>query len=169
MSEPKYVDQGATFSPDRVYRYRLWRVWNADLPRVAFIMLNPSTADETKLDPTLRRCLGYAQRWSCGSFEIGNVYAYRSTDPSLLCQVTDPVGPENDQHLVQIAEVASFGVIAGWGADAERSRALGVLGLLRGHGHVFRLGRPTATGQPRHPLYMRGDLVPTLHATRAAR
>jgi hypothetical protein len=170
MPEPIYIDQGATFDESGAYRYRLWRVWDARLPRVAFVMLNPSVADATQLDPTLRRCLGFARRWGCGSFEIGNLYALRSTDPAGLRAVVDPVGRANDEHLARIAAAATFGIIVGWGNHAERTRADRVLEILRlnAHQHVFRLGNLTAEGHPRHPLYLRGDLVPTLHAERRA-
>lgn len=83
-----------TFSPCRTYRYSLVHEWDRDLPRVAFIMLNPSTADENALDPTLRRCLGFARSWGYGSFEIGNVFAFRATDPKAMKAAADPFGPE---------------------------------------------------------------------------
>ncbi len=165
MPEPTYLDQGALFDPTGRYRYRLWRVWDRTLPRVAFVMLNPSTADAAKLDPTLRRCLAFAQRWGCGAFEVGNLYALRSTDPKAL--ETDPgdvVGPENDAHLARIAEAAGYGVVIGWGANARRTRADAVIDLLRRHGPVLRLGELTGGGHPRHPLYLKGNLFPTLHA-----
>jgi hypothetical protein len=164
MPEPTYIDQGATFGGEGAcYRYRLWRVWDLDLPRVAFVMLNPSTADERVLDPTLRRCLGFAQRWGCGAFEVGNLYALRSTDPAGLRAVADPVGPLNDEYLVRIAEDATYGVVAGWGSNADDERAAHVLGLLRRYRSVYRLGSLTGAGHPRHPLYLPGDLLPTLH------
>jgi hypothetical protein len=169
MPEPTYIDQGATFAGEGAcYRHRLWRVWDAALPRVAFVMLNPSTADDRVLDPTLRRCLGFAQRWGCGSFEVGNVYGLRSTDPAGLWRVADPVGPLNDEHLARIAEDATFGVVAGWGSKAERTRADRVLALLARYANVYRLGDLTGAGHPRHPLYLRGDLEPAILRRRAA-
>jgi hypothetical protein len=161
--EPTYVDAGAIFDTTRRYRYRLWRTWDWKLPRVAFIMLNPSTADERRLDPTLRRCLGFAQRWGCGAFEVGNLYALRSTDPLALWDIDDPVGPANDEYLATIAEDATFGVVLAWGANARQERASTVVGLIRHSGakHVFHLGELTRDGFPRHPLYLRGDLLLT--------
>lgn len=167
MSEPTYTDQGAMFDEDRVYRFRLWRVWNPALPRVAFVMLNPSTADERQLDPTLRRCLGFARAWGCGSFEVGNAYALRSTDPDALYGHPDPVGPGNDEQLAAIARAATFGVFVGWGAHAplpDRTRA--VLEVLTGISEVQRLGALTKCGQPRHPLYLAGTTPLEVHAKR---
>jgi hypothetical protein len=160
MSEPVYLTAGATFDADRRYRYRLWRIWDSR-PRVAFIMLNPSTADETVLDPTLRRCLGFAQSWGCGGFEVGNLFALRSTQPRALYSADDPVGPANDYHLAQIAEAAKF-VVVGWGAHGHAfpARVSAVIQILAGRVNVARLGRLTAGGQPRHPLYLRADLQP---------
>jgi hypothetical protein len=168
MAEPRYLDAGATFDGERnEYRYRLWRLWDETKPHVAFVMLNPSTADARELDPTLRRCLGSAQRWGCGGFEVGNVYAYRSTDPKGLRKVLDPVGPLNDAALVQIAQACTFGVVAGWGVHAERTRADHVLALLAEHARVLHLGL-TASGAPRHPLYLPNGLAPMLWRARRA-
>lgn len=158
MPEPTYVSQGATFSPDRRYRYTLWRIWDAALPPVAFILLNPSAADETVLDPTLRRCLGFAQAWGAGGFWIGNVFAFRATDPSVMRQEADPVGPENDAALLEIAARCPT-IVCGWGVHAvHRGRERDVLELLaRARLTALRL---TKSGAPSHPLYLPGDLRP---------
>lgn len=168
MPEPRYLRSEATFDPARVYRYTLLRVWDESLPRVAFVMLNPSTATETELDPTLRRCLGYAQRWGCGSFEVGNIFALRSTDPRALYSHPEPVGMWNDAELIGIAKRASYGVVAGWGTHgALRGRGAEALALLRRVGEV-RCLRLTVGGHPTHPLYQRGDLTPVLWQARTA-
>src|SRR5437868_14686902 len=84
----------AIFDPTGMYRYSLLREWCADSPRVAFIMLNPSTADDRKDDPTIRRCIGFAHSWGFGVLEVVNLFAYRATDSSKLPGGDDPVGPE---------------------------------------------------------------------------
>ena len=66
----------AIFSPDRIHRYGLWRIWDDALPKVLFIGLNPSTADELKNDPTIRRCIGYAKDWGYGGYIMGNIYCF---------------------------------------------------------------------------------------------
>ena len=150
----------AEFSPCRTYRYVLRRTWSAG-PAVGFILLNPSTADETENDPTIRRCIGYAKAWGYGSLVLGNLFALRSTDPKGLRQVADPVGPDNDDWLLRIAKEAGGKVICGWGNH----------GALNGRGRAVAVNlaaagvRPlaltvTTDGSPGHPLYLRGGLKP---------
>lgn len=97
----------AKFSPDRKYRYSLWRSWDGLWPTdgyVLFIGLNPSTADETKDDPTIRRCIGYAKAWRFSTFCMGNIFAFRATLPADMKKAQDPVGPENDYYLFNLAK-----------------------------------------------------------------
>ncbi len=163
MGEPVYTAQWATFDSRRLYRYTLGREWDDTIPRVAFVMLNPSTADETQLDPTLRRCLGYARAWGCGSFEVANLFALRSTDPKALCSHPDPVGPENDQALLGVARAATYGVVAGWGAHgAFHARAVRVAALLSAERDLLCLAT-TKEGHPGHPLYLHRGLWPTTY------
>lgn len=168
MPEPTYTSQGATFSePDRVYRYLLWREWDPARPRVLFVMLNPSTADETVLDPTLRRCLGFAQRWGFGSFTIANLFALRSTDPKRLREVEDPVGPLNDGYLSAAAMTAGR-VVAAWGAHGGLyHRADAVTRMLRPCVDLMAL-RLTSAGDPGHPLYLPAALEPFVWQARRA-
>jgi hypothetical protein len=88
-------ESGAEFSECQQYRYTLWRTWDSQADRVMFIGLNPSTADETEDDPTIRRCIRFAKDWGYGGILMMNAYAYRSTAPRGLKQVTDPIGPRN--------------------------------------------------------------------------
>lgn len=62
----------AVFDASQRYRYGLWRCWDPGRPTVNFLMLNPSTADQYPLDPTVTRCLRYAQRWGYGSLIVTN-------------------------------------------------------------------------------------------------
>ncbi|TME62616.1 MAG: DUF1643 domain-containing protein [Chloroflexi bacterium] len=153
--------RGATFSADRRYRYRLWRRWDGARPVVAFVMLNPSTADARRDDPTIRRCIGFAKSWGFGGVEVVNLFAYRATDPGELRRVADPVGVDNDRHIRRAIARADLVVLA-WGARAGSRRLLNLpqarcLGLTR-------------AGQPRHPLYLRRDasLVSVRSARRSA-
>lgn len=160
----------AQFSTDKEmkYRYQLTREWDGDLPVVNFIGLNPSTADALKDDPTIRRCLGFAKRWGFGKLIMTNLFAYRATDPVDLCfREIDPIGPENDQW-VELSAHDSQLVVAAWGAVENYIRSNYRFALQRGVAvcerltldqDVMCLGR-TRSGQPRHPLYLRGDAIP---------
>ncbi len=142
---------GALFDRTRRYRYRLWRRWGAGRP-VVFVMLNPSTADAERDDPTIRRCAGFARAWGFGGMTVVNLFALRATDPARLRRARDPVGRDNDHHIAAAADVASLVVVA-WGVHGaldRRDRA--VLALLAGR-RPRCLGT-TRGGHPRHPLYL---------------
>jgi len=147
----------AVLSDDREYRYRLTRRWNAGEPTVAFVMLNPSTADATEDDPTIRRCIGYAREWGYGRLVVGNLFAVRETDPANLYDYFDPVGPENDRYLQKIADEADK-VVAAWGANGglgDRAEHVAEdLGV-----DFYALGT-TQEGHPVHPLYQPADAEP---------
>src|SRR6266705_3414259 len=108
------IEYGAVFDIIGRYRYSLWRAWSAYHPRIAFILLNPSTADEQRNDPTIRRCMGFARAWNFGSVEVVNLFAYRARDSRELLKIDDPVGEENNYHLNQAVERCST-VVLGWG------------------------------------------------------
>ena len=101
------------------YRYSLSRIWDESLPKLLFIMLNPSTADADNDDPTIRRCIGFAKGWGYGGIVVGNLYAYRSTNPmKLIFEAsigTDIVGPDNDRYLQEMSAQCSEIVFA-WGS-----------------------------------------------------
>ena len=152
----------AEFSPCRTWRYVLRRRWSA-APPIAFILLNPSTADETKDDPTIRRCIGFARSWRAGGLVLGNLFALRSTDPRALRSHPDPVGPGNDSALLAIVdEVGRDGtVICGWGVHGTlMDRGEKVRASLRDWGCTPRALAMTATGEPGHPLYLPGGSEP---------
>lgn len=160
MTEPAYTAQGATFSSCRRYRYLLWRTWDEPLGSCLFVMLNPSTADERVLDPTLRRCLGYARAWGRGGFHVANLFALRSTDPARLRAVEDPEGPENERHLVEAARASDGLVVCAWGVHgAYRNQASRVERLLAPEADL-RVLRLTKAGHPSHPLYLPAHLQP---------
>lgn len=151
-----YRRAGATFSANRQYRYRLWRDWNSangeHIGRLLWIMLNPSTADETMLDPTLRRCERFAQAMGYDGFEVVNLFAWRSTDPKQLRLVDDPVGEDNDAEILSASE-SSSSIIVGWGRHVlAPARAAQVITLLS-HRSLFCLGE-NGDQSPKHPLYL---------------
>lgn len=144
------VAAAAVFSEDRSYRYLLVRAWAAG-PAMTFVMLNPSTADETTNDPTLRRCIGFARAAGCGAVRVVNLCAWRASDPAALRMVSDPVGPSNNKWLAWA--VAQAGpLVAALGARADLGRVAEVLALI-GSRDLQCLGL-TANGHPRHPLYL---------------
>jgi hypothetical protein len=117
-------------------------------------MLNPSTADATSDDPTIRRCLGFARDWEYGGIVVHNLFGLRATNPAELKTHPDPVGRDNDRWLLGAAE-SRLATVCAWGAHGHlHNRAGIVLGLLRDRGVTpMCLGR-TQAGQPRHPLYI---------------
>lgn len=156
------VARSAIFSPCRRYRYALTREWATGLVRTAvFIGLNPSTADETEDDPTIRRCIGYAKAWGYGGLCMVNLFALRSTDPRGLYAADDPVGPDNDRYLIGLATGAACMqgiVVAAWGTrGGYKGRDAAVRELLRVPVHVLRF---TKSGHPAHPLYLPKSLTP---------
>ena len=145
--------RSAVFSPCRTYRYSLGRIWNRKLPTVMFVGLNPSTADEQEDDPTVRRCIGFAQKWNSGGLILVNLFAYRSTDPLGLLEADDPVGPENDKRILAGANDAERVVVA-WGTKGGLlGRDQYVLSLFPG-AHCLGV---TKDGYPKHPLYLASD------------
>ncbi len=141
---------------DGQYRYLLTRVWDERKPGVTFVMLNPSTADATEDDPTLRRCIHFASAFGYGRLNVVNLFAYRATDPRELFAAerdgVDIVGPECSRYFTLLDDV-----ICAWGAQpgsvVER-RVREVKGLLLAAPcRVFCLGC-TKDGHPRHPLYL---------------
>ena len=157
----EWGEASATFSADRVHRYLLTRTWDASLPSVNFLMLNPSTADAFQLDPTNRRCVGFAQAWGYGSMVTTNIFAFRSTDPAGLRTAADAIGPENDDAILSAATSADL-VIAAWGTHGElQGRGTAVREMLVGAGIALHSLRLTKAGHPGHPLYVAGDTLPT--------
>ena len=150
------LEFGAIFDATGKYRYSLWRTWSPYHPRIAFILLNPSTADEYNNDPTIRRCTSFAREWHFGSMEVVNLFAYRATDYRELFKASEPIGAENNLFLMQAIERCST-IVLGWGARGtflKRDRQ--VMSLLAGRKDLYCLGI-TKDGQPRHPLYIKGN------------
>lgn len=153
------MKKSAIFSPCELYRYALWRVWNEELPYAMFIGLNPSTADDVQDDPTILRCINYAQTWGYGGLCMGNLFAYRSTNRHVLKSVKEPVGPENDEWINRLSKDAGI-VVAAWGDDGKLfDRAKVVTQMVP---NLYCLLH-NSSGQPAHPLYSPQRLEPTLY------
>lgn len=143
-----------------MYRYALGEVWNADLPMVMFLMMNPSVASIAHADPTLIKSGKFARAWGYGGQLVGNVHAYRVTNSKLLADSRDPVGPGNDAALLKKADRAEVVVLAyGLPPKPLRPRARAVTKLL-GERSRLKVLRLTVDGTPRHPLYLPSHLLP---------
>jgi len=153
------LQREALFSPCGAYRYRLSRDWNGTGTRLAVVMLNPSTADAARDDPTIRRCITFAVREGHCGVEILNLFAFSATEPALLKSAADPVGPDNDRHLEALF-ARHPRILAAWGAHGDfGGRAKAVLQMAERRGVSLTCLGYTAAGHPRHPLYVRADSV----------
>lgn len=170
------VIRDAVISECGLYRYRLTRRWHHG-PIATFIMLNPSTADAAVDDATIRKCIGFAGRWGMGGLAVGNLFAFRSTDPRALRQAADPIGPENDRYLEEMCREASTPllmqasalmsfpkhgrVVCAWGANGSyRGRDAEFLRRAIEWGIRPLALRITSKGAPEHPLYVPYDVKP---------
>lgn len=177
------IQRSALISADGQYRYLLERKWvGADLlsshTTATFVMLNPSTADGTKDDPTIRRCMRFARDWGHGALQVINLFGLRATSPAELIRpgAPDPVGPDNDQAIADVlARVRPDEiVVAAWGAHPATHRETGVVDhrgrprtraevvadMAAEHGVVLHCLTPTKGGSPSHPLYQPATAVP---------
>lgn len=154
----KYISTFADISRCGAYRYSLQRAWRDGAPVAIFIGLNPSTADASIDDPTIRRCVGFADSWGCGALVMLNLFALRSTDPRELYNHPAPIGPENNNSLAHYARSAAH-IVACWGAHGKlHGRDAAVIDLLgRDRLHALRFNKD---GSPAHPLYLPAALKP---------
>lgn len=150
---------GAVISDCGKYRYRLERhAIGSGAGAVAWIMVNPSTADAANDDATIRRVIGFSDRLGFGWLIVGNVFAYRSTDIKGLASVNDPIGPDNEQHLREIMREAQT-VIVAWGPVAKvpklhRRRYQRVVRIAQELGVTLHCLGTANDGHPRHPLML---------------
>jgi hypothetical protein len=161
------ISRATIFSPCRKYRYTLWRQWADDLFAnrtkpgfVMFIGLNPSTADETLDDPTIRRCMDFTKRWGYLQMCMTNLFAWRDTSPRAMKLVPTPIGADNQQHLIECAREAAL-VICAWGLDGKHMRQdANTTEILTGAGkRLHHLGL-NDDGTPKHPLYLKANTMP---------
>ena len=157
------MNRSALFSDCRRYRYALWRDLGLQASvcgdTCVFIGLNPSTADETVDDPTIRRCMRFARDWGFQRLCMLNLFALRAPDPRIMLAAVDPIGPDNDLAIEQNIRAARL-VVAAWGVHgAHRGRADDIRASCGSRLHHLGL---TKDGHPRHPLYLRADTRPVL-------
>jgi len=151
---------GAKFSACRRWRYLLWRCWDASRPAANFLMLNPSTADEVRLDPSCTRARVYAERWGYGALVVTNLFGWRATDPGEMKRARDPVGRGNDAAILRAARESAI-VVCAWGNHgAHLGRSAKVLKLLFSERVALHALKLNGEGAPAHPLYLPGSLRP---------
>ena len=132
---------------------------------VNFIMLNPSKADEFSNDPTVERCERRARAMGFGSFCVTNIFAWRDTDPFAMRKAKRPIGPANDETLLDAAAGADL-VIAAWGVHgSHRQRGPAVHQLLTTNSFSLHHLGLTKDGHPRHPLYVPYSQIPQIWRT----
>ena len=151
------VRSGAEFSPCRTWRYTLWRRWDDGASSaLLWVMLNPSTADEAKNDPTIERCQRRTAQLGFSALVVCNLFAFRATDPKVMRKAADPVGPDNDAHIREQASRCPVAVCA-WGRHGTfMGRDAAVVAMLRAAGAT-----PHCLGAwPTHPLYVPYDVKP---------
>ncbi|AFY42167.1 DUF1643 domain-containing protein [Nostoc sp. PCC 7107] len=159
----------------RKYRYLLRRIWDENLPQVTFVMLNPSKAGAEEDDPTLIRCIKYANSWGYGSLEVVNLFAYITTDPKKLkAKDIDPVGSKNDLYILSATKRAEK-IILGWGAwlgnvsankyPRIKNREKEVLSLINCQKPHYCL-KLTKNGYPNHPVYLPKNIEPIIFPNR---
>jgi hypothetical protein len=147
------MNNDCIFSSDRKYRYLLKHVWdNNNKNEISWIGLNPSTADEKKLDPTLRKIKGFSNIYGFGSFWMLNLFALRSTDPAELYKDEFPVGSDNNKWILDITSKTNV-VVCCWGSTGVfLDRYKKVLEILNPD-KLYYINL-TKSDQPNHPLYM---------------
>jgi hypothetical protein len=150
------MNKTAVLSHDNIYRYQLSRIWDEEKPKILFIMLNPSTADEFVEDPTIRRIVTYAKDWGYGGVYVGNLYAFRSTDPKGLKSIADPVGPENITHIQTLISVVDK-VIYAWGNEEKEPDWLK---KMVDTPYCIEISKK---GISKHPLYLKKCLIPQIY------
>lgn len=154
---PGEVARDAVLSPCGTYRYELRRTWGPG-KAVGWIMLNPSTADATEDDATIRKCVRFAQDWGYDGIVVRNLYALRSRNPKTLKNHPNPVGPDNHKYLARAAEETV--TVCAWGANADLLDVAWAVDQLVAAAVPLWMLALTKGGQPGHPLFLPGRLRP---------
>lgn len=147
--------KGAVISECGKYRFQLWRIWDNSKPMVFWVMHNPSTADESEDDPTIRRIIGFTKSWGYGGLYVGNLFPYRATNPKqLLNKRFSEISPiENLQHLRDMRKLCELHVLAYGNPIIPDANPIFIDDTW--HGLKF-----TKSGNPCHPLYLNSNLKP---------
>lgn len=161
MSQPSLYGgptmmRGALFSADRQYRYSLFRIWDDMKPKVMFIGLNPSTANENEDDQTIKKCMGFAKKWGYGGIYMTNLFSYVSTDPNKLLTSGEPI-EENNKILLEISSKSHL-IIFAWGSFKQhKTRMTEVISMFP---NARTIGPISIDGFPKHPSRLPYSLTP---------
>jgi hypothetical protein len=160
MKEIKFVKSEAVFSEDKKYRYELTRVWDDSKPKIGFVALNPSVADETENDPTIWKLVRSADGWGYGGIVIVNLFALVTSSPEAMKVASEPIGDENDKYLSKMSKASDLEkIVAVWGDDGVHlNRAEQVKKMFS---QLWAL-KISESGQPRHPRFLKSDVEPFL-------
>ena len=146
---------GAEISECGKYRWKLWRIWDDEKPKILWIMHNPSTADAENDDPTIRRIINFSKSWGFGGLYVGNIYPFRATNPNDLkpLSLIEACPIDNIQHVSEMRKKCTMTILA-YGNP-----------VLKIAGHIcidesFHYLKLTKDGNPCHPLYLKSDLKP---------
>jgi hypothetical protein len=152
------IQRGAIFSDCRKYRYALWRVWDELKPQVVFIGLNPSTANESTDDPTIKRVQAIARNLGYGGVYMMNLFAIISADPTVLKTCDDPIGNNNEW----LEKFCIGDIIFAWGNFKEAQERSKEVAAMFPNAKALFINK---NGTPKHPLYCKADIVPVLFNT----
>jgi len=150
---------GACFSENRTHRFSLSRIWDESKPNVGFLLLNPSIADEYKLDPTLKRCKSFAEQYGFGGMCITNTFSLVSTNPEGLLNFNI----ESDESLINKNHIKSLcekmPIILGFGTNIKKYHYDKVISMFKEilQGKEIYTLKITKDGLPSHPLYLPGN------------
>jgi len=156
------IDKTADLSVDRAYRYTLSRMWDDTLPQALYICLNPSIADASIDDATVRRCIGLTKAFKAcyGGFTIANLFAFRATKVANMMVAADPVGQENDAWLTKLVNDPKYAIVIGaWGNNGSFLKRGNTVRQIVSDLHCLVKNK---SGEPRHPLYVRSETQPIL-------
>jgi hypothetical protein len=148
--------KSAEISECGLYRFKLSRNWNLKQPNVLFIMLNPSTADASVDDATIRRCIGYCKKWNYGGLLVGNLSPFRATNPIQMQkhQTLPAIIERNTKAIIEMASQQTQIIVCAWGNNATTELKRNLYDVfLKVDKPYFCLGT-TKSGEPKHPLYL---------------
>jgi hypothetical protein len=157
------IIKSAEISKCGKYRYQLSRIWDNDKSKIMFIMLNPSTADDTNDDPTIKRCINFTKEWNYGGLYVCNLFAFRATNPKDLLTLENPFGDENIEFIKQYTAEVEV-IVCAWGnkkilkSILKNQNPFELLSFASLKLHYLELSKNGTT--PKHPLYLKADLKP---------